>query len=77
MEEEKPKFKHDCEDCVFMGRHNDHDLYYCAQSSIPTVVARYGSDGPEYKSGLVLADFDEELGVARDRAELKGLRVAF
>jgi hypothetical protein len=75
--ENVPKFKHDCGECVFLGIHNDHDLYYCFQSSTPTVIARYGSEGWDYKSGLVLADFDEELSMARDRAEKKGLRVTF
>jgi len=75
--DESPKFKHDCEACTFLGTHNDHDLYYCGQTSVPTVIARYGHAGPDYKSGLVMADFDDELGEARDRAEKKGLKVTF
>ena len=49
----KPKFQHDCEKCQFMGHYLDHDMYYCDQSEFsPTVVVRYGSQGPEYQSGI-------------------------
>jgi hypothetical protein len=47
-----PKFLHDYACCTFLGHENDHDLYFCEQGTIPTVIARYGSEGPEYQSGL-------------------------
>jgi len=49
-----PKFLHDCSCCTFLGHENDHDLYFCEQApwGFPTVIARYGSEGPEYESGL-------------------------
>jgi hypothetical protein len=28
-QENKPKFKHDCESCVFLGHEEGADLYYC------------------------------------------------
>ncbi len=72
----EPKFTHvHCEHCVFLGPDNGHDLYFCPQPSLgmPTVIARYGDDGRDYKSGLPLADVDPELGYARARAREKGL----
>lgn len=77
-----PKFTHDCQKCVFLGnykwRKEDYDLYFCATE--PTVIARYGNEGPEYKSGLIfgklaIADNDMEnpLGVALRLAIKKGL----
>lgn len=42
----KPQFQHDCERCTFHGRFQGHDVYTCQSS----VIARYGNDGPEYKS---------------------------
>ena len=51
----KPKFKHDCNKCVFLGNFNGADLYYCGQDgSIPTVIARTGRDS-RYQSGMVFA----------------------
>jgi hypothetical protein len=50
----KPIFRHDCEACSFLGHYEEHDLYYCPGE--PTVIARYGSEGPDYKSGLVFAN---------------------
>jgi len=47
-----PQFVHDCPDCTFLGCHDKFDLYHCRQHGIPTVIARYGSDGPEYISGM-------------------------
>lgn len=48
---DKPRFTHDCATCVYLGRFGDYDLYHHA-TGIETVVARYGSDGPDYTSGL-------------------------
>ena len=65
-----------------------YDLYFCGEggdsSKDPsfivknTVIARYGSDGPEYCSGLVFADENmeypvEELVEAKKRAIEKGI----
>ncbi len=71
-----PKFAHDhCDHCVFLGMENGHALYFCPQPglSMPTVIARYGDRGPDYKSGLPLADVDPELALARDLAQAAGL----
>lgn len=50
----KPRFQHDCGACVFLGHYEEHDLYYCPGE--PTVIARYSSEGPGYKSGLPFAN---------------------
>ena len=60
----------------FLGSFDGHDLYWDPQSgSLPTVIARYGSEGHEYKSGLALADHDAHLCEARRLAELRGFAV--
>ncbi len=53
-----PVHTHDCEECVFKGtvafahgrrfQMGDADVYRCEQRGIPTWIARYGSDGPDY-----------------------------
>lgn len=58
----KPQFIHDCDQCVFLGQYKHPlkdgtlepvDLYFCpAALGGPTVIARYGNEGPEYSSGI-------------------------
>lgn len=53
----KPKFKHDCKHCTFLGGHEEKDeyadLYFCDQlHKLPTVIARFSSEGADYTSGL-------------------------
>lgn len=48
----RPVHEHDCNRCVFHGTRVGNngrvvDFYTCGD----TVLARYGSDGPEYSSG--------------------------
>lgn len=55
-----PLFEHDCSKCIFLGidywDDRPADLYYCpAQVGGPTVIARYGNDGPAYCSGMEFA----------------------
>jgi hypothetical protein len=77
-EKEMPQYQHDCDACTFLGRFagqfNDFDLYHCEQVKIPTVIARYSSYGPDYKSGIGLTHFHEELAEALKRAQARGLR---
>ena len=70
---EAPLFVNDCADCVFLGTSGAHDLYFCTQHGWPTVLARYGSKGAEYTSGLALADYVPVLAEARSRAVAAGL----
>lgn len=51
---EKPRYQHDCNRCVFLGKNGEHDLYVCAKDMvIETIIARYSSNGPDYCSGLL------------------------
>ena len=70
-----PRFTHDCARCVTLGEFNGHDLYFCQQRSlgIPTVLARYGNQGPEYYSGILSAAHEPRLGEALVRAGERGL----
>ena len=81
-----PQFTHDCEACTFLGRyygpHYDRgedvhmDLYYCGPEHC-TVIARWGSDGPDYSSGMIFTKGPgltiPPLVEARRRAEEIGL----
>ncbi len=50
------------------------DLYFCKQEvGGPTVIARYGNKGPDYLSGLVAAEHEPLLVVAKMYAQEKGL----
>ena len=77
-EEEKPRYLHDCDKCIFLGRYTDGtsqqecDLYVCLRN--PTVVARYSGYGPSYMSGLPFAKpgSNPYLWEALRRAQAKG-----
>jgi hypothetical protein len=47
----QPRYEHDCDRCTFLGQQGTEDVYYCQQGPIPTVVFRWGDDGPAYQSG--------------------------
>lgn len=75
----KPQFTHDCDSCIYLGTesldyHGDeifeiYDLYFCAADiGGPTVIARYGDSGPEYKSGMVFAKPGHPLNRAKELA---------
>jgi len=66
--EPKPRFKHDCDRCAFLGHHNDADLYYCSAGCTLTVIARWSSKPSDYTSGLVEGGAQPELQVAAVRA---------
>ena len=65
-------YRHDCDQCTFLGQFNEHDLYYCGQHGIPTVIARFGDMGSEYYSGLAIADQIPALAEAKKRAKEMG-----
>jgi len=69
----KPRYKHGCSDCTFLGTRNEYDLYFCPQGTLPTVIARYGNEGHEYKSGMAGAEADPDLGEAKRLAKERGL----
>lgn len=59
----KPRYKHDCKSCTFLGLLQEFDIYTCPQRGNPTIVARFSSKGPDYFSG-------QQLSVAGIRLEL-------
>ena len=66
-------FTHDCDCCKFLGTYKKHDLYFCVQDGVlPTLIARYSNDGPDYISGLSFAKVSPLLGEAARRALAKG-----
>ena len=72
-----PRYVHDCDQCIYLGRSEmqNFDLYYCSQQNAitTTVIARYGDEGREYKSGLCFVGVDPELTQAYKLAQLRGL----
>jgi len=73
-----PTYQHDCADCIFLGRSRSFmDLYFCEQGSspFPTIIARWGSEPSENKSGLLIAATgqDEELFEGLELAVRSGL----
>lgn len=79
--ETKPQFTHDCDACVFLGSDDLHDFYFCrgdGSRSVEisaTVIARFGSRGPEYASGIINArrsSPEDPLGKALARAREQG-----
>lgn len=76
-------WQHDCELCISLGPFQDklvYDLYWCPTGGLghPTVVARYSDDGPDYISGMEIADsgLSPCLAEAKKRAEILGLTQA-
>ena len=67
------RYQHDCKICVFLGNYRDHDLYYCPQGGLPTVIARYSDAGPDYVSGRAIANLHPALAVAERLACDRGL----
>jgi hypothetical protein len=77
---DKPIYPHYCDSCIYLGRSEDDygkecDLYVCTQGmgSNPTVIARYGEDGPEYISGIIFADQNRAIAQALILAVGRGL----
>lgn len=77
MKDESSFYIHDCPKCVYLGFDKSDkgipiDLYFCGQHGIPTVIARYSSQGSDYVSGLALASHFPELMTAKMRATAAG-----
>ena len=86
-----PRFEHNCPNCVFLGQFNEFDLYFCRGREpeyhidlktgegmwvgLPTVISRYGNDGPEYTSGLCFVNITPAIGEGVRRAIARGLLV--
>lgn len=50
LEDERARYVHDCEACTFLGTRLKADLYSCGSGDRVSLIARYGDDGPDYKS---------------------------
>lgn len=65
MDEVKPKFKHDCEHCVFVGRvltaGHETDLYLACDKSAYTYIIRYDNEPSKYISGITDESLKEYL----------------
>lgn len=76
----KPLFQHDCGHCHYLGTYRDEagrmsDLWVHLTGALPTVIARYSSEGPDYTSGMSFSyGLNAALTEARRRAEQRGLR---
>jgi len=69
------RYKHDCKNCTYLGQFNEYDLYFCLQGGkIPTVIARFSSEGPDYYSGIT--SNITELTEAKCRAITRGLLIS-
>ena len=47
------RFTHDClgeDGCIYLGQHNEWDLYFCPNCDGGTCLARYGDEGHQYSS---------------------------
>lgn len=71
-----PVYAHDCDDCVFLGHYEGHDLYFCPKEADEgTVIARWSGDGPDYASGLPFGHVP--LSNSKFSASVTYLRVAY
>ena len=79
-----PEHDHDCLRCKYLGHvvigNERQDLWFCSSSSIPTLIARWGSEGSQYSSGLTFGvsdfayhDYNAPLAQALMRAVALGL----
>lgn len=54
MKSTEPRYTHDCDSCVFLGRYHNggktFDLYYCRRCDGGSLLARYGSKDSSYMS---------------------------
>jgi hypothetical protein len=80
------RFTHDCDGCHWLGQFEAVDLWWCPSPSsrnLDSVIARYGSAGPEYAASHPPAAFADPEGYlhtaerwyheALKRAEAAGL----
>ena len=60
---------------TYLGSFEGHDLYFDPQCGVPTVIARFGPEGPQYRSGMEFANqgVDRQLVEAKRRAVERGL----
>ena len=73
-EKKPPRYVHDYDYCTNLGHFEEYDLYFCLEPGCyPTLIARYGNDGPEYLSARLNHEYLPVFSEARQRAKNKGL----
>lgn len=75
----EPRYEHDCDRCVFLGRHGECDLYECGpQAGLCTLLARHSSTDGDFESVSVMPDATElgERYASHPLAEAMRLHVA-
>ncbi len=81
-------YKHDCNDCIYLGEFDGADLYYHPNLGplTETLIARHSDNGRDYTSGIAFSKpytdiaGEAHYGIpeiveARLRAELAGLTI--
>lgn len=66
LESNKKRYKHNCEDCIFLKTFYSYDLYACIKNK--SVLARFGNEPWEYASGIYNIGACKELKEAYNRA---------
>lgn len=68
-----PRYKHDCDQCVYLGRAWHVDLYFHGSNvrALQTVVARQSDEPSDYESGIGMPSMG--LYEATRRAVARGL----
>lgn len=74
---EKPKYKHDCNNCEFLGSFEESDLYICSDSNYASLISRESSNPSDYRSGVWIKNkyfgsSHNSLMEALNRAKKKG-----
>lgn len=69
----EPKFSNSSDAREFLGHFQEHDLYFDPQMGIPTIIARFGEDPPDYVSGLDFADTNPVIAEGKRIAIERGL----
>ena len=77
-------YTHDCEACISLGTYEvskgdyegKYDLYYCPADIFgPTIVVRYGNEGPEYYSFIGRKTSNPAMIEALKRVDEKGWKL--
>ena len=72
MTDDGPRYRHDHDDCTWLGQQGTEDVYFCTQGGImPTVIFRWGDLPEDYNSGWYLRK-DLSPGLAAKLREVRG-----
>jgi len=76
---EGPRYIHDCDACVFLGRWKEYDLYHHPKigEANENYIARYGNKEGDYLSGLNIALEQRQAALNGGRLLPLGMGVTF